>query len=226
MGGHPNTGPGICEESEGTGSKCSRARPNDPGCVYMIQMYGDQSPYTPPLLYKVGFTNNLSRRKSELRAGNPFTLKYIRIWPVCRKSDAETTAKNALSDLNLNYRENYDTTGGTEWYEMRWGFRDPLGSLIHTVHCEIDEYIDERVRGNCTHPDVDDDDDDYLVDSLTYPNHAPNQASAGMATNYDHVNPQSAGGYHAQRSTKSTYVEKWRQSPSKGNVLHVKYNCK
>ena len=81
------------------------------------------------------------------------------------------------------------------------------------VRCEIDEFIDESEESRCRHEDVSSSD---LVDSLTYPNHAPNQASAVMATNYDHLNPQSAGGY----------IEKWRQSLSKGNILHVKYNCK
>lgn len=177
----------------------------------MIRMSRDSGPHTPPPLYKVGFTNNLSQRKSDLRAGNPFTLKYFEIWPVCKKSDAERDAKRELRRQRLNYRENYRTEGGTEWYELP--NRGGLPELVRLVSCEIDEYIDERVRERCRHQDVSSSD---LVDSLTYPNHAPNQASAVMATNYDHLNPQSAGGY----------IEKWRQSLSKGNVLHVKYNCK
>ena len=177
----------------------------------MIRMSRDSGPHTPPPLYKVGFTNNLSQRKSDLRAGNPFTLKYFEIWPVCKKSDAERDAKRELRRQRLNYRENYRTEGGTEWYELP--NRGDLPELVRLVSCEIDEYIDERVRERCRHQDVSSSD---LVDSLTYPNHAPNQASAVMATNYDHLNPQSAGGY----------IEKWRQSLSKGNVLHVKYNCK
>ena len=171
---------------------------------------GRSGGYEPPPLYKVGFTNNVNQRKSDLRAGNPFTLTYFQIWPVCKKSDAERDAKQELRRQRLNYRENYRTEGGTEWYQLPGGGIDALVTL---VRCQIDEYIDESVREMCRHQDVSSSD---LVDSLTYPNHAPNQASAVMATNYDHLNPQSAGGY----------IEKWRQSLSKGNVLHVKYNCK
>ena len=202
----------LCPESNGTGSKC-RSQPNDPGCVYMIRMSQGSGPHIPPPLYKVGFTDNLTQRKSNLKAGNPFTLKYFQIWPVCKKSDAEGKAKRKLRNDGLNYKENYNTEGGTEWYELP----NPGGlqELERLVRCEIDEYIDENnaAQSRCTHPDVSSSD---LVDSLTYPNHAPNQASAVMATNYDHLNPQSSGGY----------IEKWRQSLSKGNVLHVKYNCK
>ena len=180
----------------------------------MITMSQDSGGYTPPPLYKVGFTNNLSQRKSDLRAGNPFTMTYFQIWPVCKKSDAEQKAKRKLDRRGerLNYRENYRTQGGTEWYQPPGGDREALVTL---VRCEIDEYIEdsEASQRRCRHRDVSSSD---LVDSLTYPNHAPNQASAVMATNYDHLNPQSAGGY----------IEKWRQSLSKGNVLHVKYNCK
>ena len=179
----------------------------------MIRMSQGSGPHTPPPLYKVGFTNNLIQRKSDLRAGNPFTLKYFQIWPVCKKSDAEQKAKRKLRSEGLNYRLNYNTEGGTEWYELP--NQGGLQELVRLVRCEIDEYIDESDAGQsrCTHEDVSSSD---LVDSLTYPNHAPNQARAVMATNYDHLNPQSAGGY----------IEKWRQSLSKGNVLHVKYNCK
>ena len=180
----------------------------------MITMSRGSGPHTPPPLYKVGFTNNLSQRKSDLRAGNPFTMKYFEIWPVCKKSDAERDAKRKLGyrGERLNYRENYGTEGGTEWYQLP---RGGIEAFVTLVRCEIDEYIDESEASQrrCTHQDVGSSD---LVDSLTYPNHAPNQASAVMATNYDHLNPQSAGGY----------IEKWRQSLSKGNVLHVKYNCK
>ena len=179
----------------------------------MIRMSQGSGPHTPPPLYKVGFTDNLTQRKSNLKAGNPFTLKYFQIWPVCKKSDAEGKAKRKLRNDGLNYKEKYNTEGGTEWYELP----NPGGlqELERLVRCEIDEYIDESnaAQSRCTHPDVSSSD---LVDSLTYPNHAPNQASAVMATNYDHLNPQSTGGY----------IEKWRQSLSKGNVLHVKYNCK
>jgi len=179
----------------------------------MIKMSQGSCPHTPPPLYKVGFTDNLTQRKSNLKAGNPFTLEYFQIWSVCRKSDAEGEAKRKLRSERLNYKENYNTGGGTEWYELP--NQGGLEQLVNMVRCAIDEYIDESdaSQRRCTHPDVSSSD---LVDSLTYPNHAPNQASAVMATNYDHLNPQSAGGYN----------EKWRQSLSKGNVLHVKYNCK
>ena len=175
---------------------------------------GRSGGYAPPPLYKVGFTNNVDQRKSNLKAGNPFTMKYFEIWPVCKKNDAERKAQRKLDSRGerLNYRENYDTEGGTEWYQLP---RGGLPELVTLVRCEIDEFIEEseESRRRCRHQDVSSSD---LVDSLTYPNHAPNQASAVMATNYDHLNPQSAGGY----------IEKWRQSLSKGNVLHVKYNCK
>ena len=175
----------------------------------MIRMLqdDDDGTYIPPLLYKVGYTDNLSQRKSNLKAGNPFTLQYFQIWPVCKKSDAEGKAKRKLKGEGLNYNENYETRGGTEWYELPDD--GDLDDLVELVRCEVDEYIDQRYAGICSHSSD-------LVDSLPYPNHAPNQASAVMATNYDHLNPQSAGGY----------IEKWRQSLSKGNVLHVKYNCK
>lgn len=179
----------------------------------MIRMTQGSGPHRPPPLYKVGYTDNLTQRKRNLKAGNPFTLKYFQIWPVCKKATAEGKAKAKLRSERLNYKENYNTEGGTEWYELP--SRGGLQELVRLVRCEIDEYIDghdESIR-RCRHSDVGSSD---LVDSLPYPNHAPNQASAVMATNYAHLNPQSAGGY----------IEKWRQSLSKGNVLHVKYNCK
>ena len=185
--------------------------------------------YVPPPLYKVGYANNTSQRKSDLKAGNPFRLQYFQVWPVCKKAAAETKAKRKLSDEGLNYHNNYNVGGGTEWYQLpdvdEEDGRTPEERLAYMVRCEIDEEYDPRYESHCRNQDVHVSSSD-LVDSLTYPNHAPNQASALMATNYDHLNPQSAGGYHAQRSTKSTYIEKWRQSLSKGNVLHVKYNCK
>ena len=178
----------------------------------MMEMSRGYYPHTPPPVYKVGFTDNLTKQKSDLKDGNPFTLKYFQIWPVCKKS-AEGKAKKKLRSKRLNYQENYNTGGGAEWYQLPKS--GGLQELVRIVRCEIDEYIDESEasRRRCTHPDVSSSD---LVDSLTYPNHAPNQASAVIATNYDHLNPQSAGGYN----------EKWRQSLSKGNVLHVRYNCK
>ena len=216
-GGGEKGSTSLCPDSKGTGSKC-RSQPNDPGCVYMIKMSQGSGPHIPPPLYKVGFTDNLTQRKSNLKAGNPFTLEYFQIWPVCRKSDAEGKAKQKLRSERLNYQEKYNTGGGTEWYELPnedQEFEDRLEELVNMVRCEIDEYLDQSdaSKRRCTHPDVSSSD---LVNSLTYPNHAPNQANAVMATNYDHPNPQSAGGYN----------EKWRQSLSKGNVLHVRYNCK
>lgn len=192
--------------SKGTASE-GRSGPNAPGCVYMIKMSGGSGPHTPPPLYKVGFTNDLNRRKSDLKAGNPFKLEYFQIWPVSKKSDAEVKAKRKLRSKGLNYQEKYKTGGGTEWYELpdTDNNKDPLDELVNMVRGEIMEYFDKSDESSCTHPDV-----------SSNPNQAPNQASAVIATNYDHLNPQSAGGY----------IKKWRQSLSKGNVLHVKYNCK
>ena len=87
--------------------------------------------------------------------------------------------------------------GGTEWFRVE----DDLDDID-----EFAEIVREAMEGYIVQGDESEEEGDrgLVVSSI---NRAPNQAAAKMATNYGHNNT------------------KWRQD-LKGNMLHVKYNCK
>ena len=87
--------------------------------------------------------------------------------------------------------------GGTEWFWVDGGL-DNIGAFAEIVREAIEDYIVEDEESE------EGGDRRLVVSSI---NRAPNQAAAKMATNYGHNNT------------------KWRQD-LKGNMLHVKYNCK
>ena len=87
--------------------------------------------------------------------------------------------------------------GGTEWFWVDGGL-DNISAFAEIVREAIEDYIVEDEESE------EEGDRGLVVSSI---NRAPNQAAAKMATNYGHNNT------------------KWRQD-LKGNMLHVKYNCK
>ena len=204
-----------CPESEGTGSKCPppRAKPTDPGYVYIIEMTGSDGRIFPPPLVKVGFAKDPDQRRERLMAGNPFKLEFAKKFEVCNKKAAEDLAKDALTAQNLKF---YVSGGGTEWYKL------PSGGIVafaQIIECAIDEYLvvnngggsssrggGSSSRGRGRH--------DFLS-SLINPCLAPNQEGAVMSPNNGHFNPPFPGIGNT----------KWRQA-LKGNVLQIKFNCK
>ena len=86
--------------------------------------------------------------------------------------------------------------GGNEWFRVEDDL-DDIDEFAEIVRETIEDYIVEDEESE-------EEGDRGLVVSI---NRAPNQAAAKMATNYGHNNT------------------KWRQD-LKGNMLHVKYNCK
>ena len=87
--------------------------------------------------------------------------------------------------------------GGTEWFRVEDDL-DDIDEFAEIVRETIEDYIVEDEESE------EEGDRGLVVSSI---NRAPNQAAAKMATNYGHNNT------------------KWRQD-LKGNMLHVKYNCK
>ena len=87
--------------------------------------------------------------------------------------------------------------GGTEWFRVEDDL-DDIDDFVAIVREAIEDYIVEDEESE------EEGDRGLVVSSI---NRAPNQAAAKMATNYGHNNT------------------KWRQD-LKGNMLHVKYNCK
>ena len=87
--------------------------------------------------------------------------------------------------------------GGSEWFRVEDDL-DDIDEFAEIVRETIEDYIVED-------EELEEEGDRGLVVSSI--NRAPNQAAAKMATNYRHNNT------------------KWRQD-LKGNMLHVKYNCK
>ena len=87
--------------------------------------------------------------------------------------------------------------GGTEWFRVEDDL-DDIDEFAEIVRETIEDYIVEDEESE------EEGDRGLVVSSI---NRAPNQAAAKMATNYGHNNT------------------KWRQN-LKGNMLHVKYNCK
>ena len=87
--------------------------------------------------------------------------------------------------------------GGTEWFRVEDDL-DDIDEFAEIVREAIEDYIVEDEESE------EEGDRGLVVSSI---NRAPNQAAAKMATNYGHNNT------------------KWRQD-LKGNMLHVKYNCK
>ena len=87
--------------------------------------------------------------------------------------------------------------GGTEWFRVEDDL-DDIDDFAAIVREAIEDYIVEDEESE------EEGDRGLVVSSI---NRAPNQAAAKMATNYGHNNT------------------KWRQD-LKGNMLHVKHNCK
>ena len=106
-------------------------------------------------------------------------------------------AEDAAHD-ELDERElRLDCDGGTEWFRVNGGLGN-IGAFAGIVRDAIEEHIVEDEESE------EEGDRGLVVSSI---NRAPIQAAAKMATNYGHNNT------------------KWRQD-LKGNMLHVKYNCK
>ena len=87
-------------------------------------------------------------------------------------------------------------SGGTEWFIVTDGLQDGLDAFADIVL--------EAIAGFLQDEESPEEDRDLAESSM---NLAPNQAAAKIATNYGHNNTN------------------WRQD-LKGNMLHVKYNCK
>ena len=204
-----------------------RVNPTDPGYVYIMIME-DCEGYSAPPFAKIGWTHNYTARRQTLNIGNPHQLTVARYWWVSNMIRAEGAAKAKLNRKQL--RLNCD--GGSEWYRVEDDL-DDIDDFAKIVRRAIKDYVDEESEETseeeseqeaAQQPEEESEEESeqqpgeeseeeweeewgdrgLAVSSI---NRAPNQAAAKMATNYGHNNA------------------KWRQD-LKGNMLHVKYNCK
>lgn len=85
------------------------------GKVYLMIAY--KQPY-----FKIGYTTNLKRRRSNLQTGCPFPLSVYSAWEVNNKYEAEAAAHKALKKYNrgLKYPE-LPKPFKTEWFELQSG---------------------------------------------------------------------------------------------------------
>ena len=80
-----------------------------PGYVYVIAEKTSAGGYTG--YYKVGKTQNLDARISELQTGNPHKLEYVKkLWV----GDMDAAEQSAHGIVHGDYKSN--VTGGKEWY--------------------------------------------------------------------------------------------------------------
>ena len=171
-----------------------------PGYIYVITMNNCEGHRAPPFV-KVGYTNDCNRRITELQAGNPHQLVCRYTWWVYSRHEAERDAHNALDLQGLRV----NCYGGTEWFRVPGGLNnETLGQFAHFVRTTIGRFIQEEEKSEESSEESSEEDRDLAESSI---NLAPNQAAAKIATNYGHNNTN------------------WRQD-LKGNMLHVKYNCK
>ena len=79
---------------------------HEAGDIYTITQEGQSGDQD--ILCKVGRTNNLKRRLTQLQTGNPQVLDYYQTFSVSDMAEAEKRAHTAVSQ--------YHTTG--EWYQV------------------------------------------------------------------------------------------------------------
>ena len=167
-----------------------------PGYIYIIVMDDCLDQSAPPFA-KVGYTNDCDRRIAELQQGNPHELLCKYNFWVNNRHDAERAAHRALDAEDLRV----NCGGGSEWFKVEDDL-DDIDDFAEIVRAAIHEYMQEEEEEESE--EEYDGNRDLAESSI---NLAPNQSAAKMATNYGHNNT------------------KWRQD-LKGNMLHVKYNCK
>ena len=201
-----------------------RVQPTDPGYVYIMIMEDCEGHKAPPFA-KVGWTHDYNLRRRQLNVGNPHELTVAYHWWVSNMIEAEGAAKAKLNSEQL--RLNCD--GGTEWYRVEDDLDDiddfakiveeAIANYTETSEQEAEQQPESESESESeseqseseqseseSEPESEEEEGDrgLVVSSI---NRAPNQAAAKMATNCGHNNT------------------KWRQD-LKGNMLHVKYNCK
>ena len=200
-----------------------RVNPTDPGYVYIMIMKDCEGHSAPPFA-KIGWTHDYNERRKALNIGNPHELTVVHTWWVSNMIRAEGVAKAKLNRRGLRL----DCNGGSEWYRVEDDL-DDIDDFAKIVRKAMKDYIDEESEETSEEeseqeaeqqpeeeseeeaeqqPEEESEEEwgdrGLAVSSI---NRAPNQAAAKMATNYGHNNT------------------KWRQD-LKGNMLHVKYNCK
>lgn len=106
------------------------------GFVYIIKMVGTAN-FKPPEFIKVGKTNNLVKRRSDLNAGNPFRLAYVAAWKVTDMKEGEKQAHKYLNTGKLSVKPYLD--GGSEWFALPTSTQGRSG--LDKVHDEIQELL-------------------------------------------------------------------------------------
>ena len=201
-----------------------RVQPTDPGYIYIMIMEDCEGHSAPPFA-KIGWTSDYNQRRKTLNIGNPHELTVKYTWWVSNMIEAENAAKAKLNSEQLRL----DCDGGTEWYRVEDDL-DDIGDFAEIVEEAIKNYTEtsEQEAGQQPQSESESESEPEQPESESEPeesesewegeegdrglvvssiNRAPNQAAAKMATNCGHNNT------------------KWRQD-LKGNMLHVKYNCK
>ena len=202
----------------------ARVQPTDPGYIYIMIMEDCEGHSAPPFA-KIGWTSDYNQRRKTLNIGNPHELTVKYTWWVSNMIEAENAAKAKLNSEQLRL----DCDGGTEWYRVEDDL-DDIGDFAEIVEEAIKNYTEtsEQEAGQQPQSESESESEPEQPESESEPeesesewegeegdrglvvssiNRAPNQAAAKMATNCGHNNT------------------KWRQD-LKGNMLHVKYNCK
>lgn len=92
----------------------------------------------PPEFIKVGKTNNLDKRRSDLNGGNPFHLAYVAAWKVTDMKEGEEQAHSYLNAEKLSVKPYLD--GGSEWFALPPSSKWLSG--LDQVHGEIQELLE------------------------------------------------------------------------------------
>ena len=91
----------------------------------------------PPEYIKVGRTNKLVKRRSDLNCGNPFHLAYVAAWKVTDMEGGEAVAHSYLKARKLSVKPYLN--GGSEWFALPPSTQWRSG--LDEVHDEIQELL-------------------------------------------------------------------------------------
>ena len=109
-----------------------QVREPKPGYVYIIAEKTSAGDFTG--YYKVGKTQNLEARISELQTGNPHKLEYVEKIQVGDMDAAEHSAHNAV---RRRYKSN--VSGGREWYYAPG--RDQFEGFLFNIKLKMTKYV-------------------------------------------------------------------------------------
>ena len=108
------------------------------GYVYVIAEKTSAGGFTG--YYKVGKTQNLEARITELQTGNPHKLEYVEKMPV---DDMDAAERSAHDIVRGNYKSN--VSGGREWYYAPG--RDQSEAFLFKIKIKVTNNFIKKYQG-------------------------------------------------------------------------------